>query len=114
MEHRYSRRRPADFKAVIYRNDMPVALGRVRNLGGGGLFIESYFGELSVNQPLEIEIFSADNDFRNNRLRAIVVHRTGDGFGAEVEESPDTLESSTPFQTDDLMPDEQTSLAKRG
>jgi hypothetical protein len=86
MEHRYSDRLTADLNIVIYKKNLLVAMGVVKNIGSEGVFIESGFDDLSVNQPLEIEFIGAEKMQKSRRLKAIVVHRTDTGFGAEIED----------------------------
>lgn len=86
MEHRYSDRLTADLNIVIYKKNLLVAMGIVKNIGSEGVFIESGFNELRINQPLEIEFLSNEKTQKGRRLKAIVVHRTDRGFGAEIED----------------------------
>jgi hypothetical protein len=87
MEHRYSDRTNADFNIVIYKQSLLVAMGIVKNIGKEGVFIESGFDELCVNQPLEIEFFGSDRTAKGRRFKAVVVHRTEQGFGAEIADA---------------------------
>ena len=86
MEHRYSDRLTTDLNIVIYKKNLLVAMGVVKNIGSEGVFIESGFNELCTNQPLEIEFFSNEKSLKSCRLKAVVVHRTDLGFGAEIED----------------------------
>lgn len=85
MEHRYSDRLTADLNIVIYKKNLLVAMGIVKNIGKEGVFIESLLSELTANQPLEIEFFANDSALKNRRFKAVVVHRNEQGFGAEIE-----------------------------
>jgi predicted RNA-binding protein (virulence factor B family) len=86
MEHRYSDRLTADLNIVIYKQNLLVAMGVVKNIGSEGVFVETGFNEMTLNQPLEIEFLAGDKTAKNNRLKAVVVHRTDSGFGAEIED----------------------------
>jgi hypothetical protein len=87
MEHRYSGRSQSDLKIVIYKKNILMAMGIIRNIGNEGVFIETRFNELAVNQPLEIEFFSRDTKIlKDRRFKALVVHRSANGFGAEIDE----------------------------
>lgn len=85
MEHRYSDRLTADLNIVIFKKNLLVAMGVVKNIGSEGVFIESGFDDLAVNQPLEIEFFSNEKNLKSRRFKVVVVHRTNVGFGAEIE-----------------------------
>jgi hypothetical protein len=99
MEHRYSERSNAELNVVIYKQNARVALGVITNINDDGIFIESGFAELGANQPIEIEIIAraplaaseplsdSGHFFTAGRFPATVVHRTVNGFGAEVEQS---------------------------
>ena len=41
MEHRCSVRKPIEFQLLLYKHGLPVQTGFCRNLGLGGLFIET-------------------------------------------------------------------------
>lgn len=86
MEHRYSDRLTSDLNIIIYKQNLLVAMGIVKNIGSEGVFIESGFAELCINQPLEIEFLSSDNTLKHRRFKAVVVHRTDMGFGAEIDD----------------------------
>lgn len=87
MEHRHSDRSETDFKIVIYKKNLLMAMGIIRNIGNGGVFVESRFNDLAVNQPLEIELFSHTERFlKDRRFKAIVVHRNNSGFGGEIDD----------------------------
>jgi phosphopantothenoylcysteine synthetase/decarboxylase len=85
MEHRYSDRLTADLNIVIFKRNLLVAMGVVKNIGSEGVFIESGFDDLAVNQLLEIEFFSNEKPLKSRRFKAMVVHRNHVGFGAEIE-----------------------------
>lgn len=85
MEHRYSKRLAADLNIMIYKQNLLVAMGIVKNIGSEGVFIESRFDDLTVNQPLEIEFFAGEGSSRCRRFKAVVVHRNESGFGVEID-----------------------------
>jgi hypothetical protein len=85
MEHRYSDRLNADLNIVIYKQNLLVAMGIVKNISSEGVFIESMYDDLAANQLLEIEFFANDSALKNRRFSAVVVHRSETGFGAEIE-----------------------------
>lgn len=85
MEHRYSDRLTANLNIVIFKRNLLVAMGVVKNIGSEGVFIESGFDQLCTNQLLEIEFFSNEKPLKSRRFKAMVVHRNHLGFGAEIE-----------------------------
>lgn len=94
MEHRYSDRLTADLNIVIYKQNLLVAMGTVKNIGKEGVFIESRFAELTANQPLEIEFLANDSSIKNRRFKAVVVHRAEHGFGVEIEDIAEKIRLS--------------------
>jgi hypothetical protein len=94
MEHRYSDRLTADLNIVIFKRNLLVAMGVVKNIGSEGVFIESGFDDLTVNQLLEIEFFSNEKPVKSRRFKAMVVHRNHLGFGAEIENIAEHLKVS--------------------
>jgi hypothetical protein len=87
MEHRYSARAQTDTKLLIYRHALPVAIGRATDVSAHGIFVESDYRQISVNQPLEIEFLrrgASPNGFL--RYKAYVVHKTCEGFGLAISD----------------------------
>ena len=56
MEHRCSERVTTDFKVLIYKMGIPVAIGRLKNGSKLGFFVETDFADINVLQPLDIEV----------------------------------------------------------
>lgn len=78
MEHRCSIRKPVAMRVLIYKHGLPVQGGQVRDLGMGGMFIETEGDKWSRNEFLEVE-FGAGGCLL--RLPALVVHRRDHGIG---------------------------------
>jgi hypothetical protein len=97
MEHRYSNRSTAELGIIIYLKNARAAIGAIKNISEEGFFVETGLTDVLANQPLEIEFLSAEpNTALSRRLPATVVHRTEDGFGAEIERSSVAFRSSSP------------------
>lgn len=112
MEHRYSERLAADLNIVIYKQNLLVAMGIVKNIGSEGVYIESRFDDLAVNQPLEIEFFANDSNSKSRRFKAVVVHRDERGFGAEIENVAEKIRlamlmDTTPLGRPSALPAQQ-------
>ncbi len=80
MEHRCSVRKPLQFQLLLYKHGLPIQSGVCRNLGLGGLFIETGEREWRKNEYLEVEILG-QNGLPSMRLPAVVVHHNGTGAG---------------------------------
>jgi len=80
MEHRCSVRKPIEFQLLLYKHGLPVQTGICRNLGLGGLFIETVSCEWRKNECLEVEIIEY-NGKPAMRLPAVVVHHSERGAG---------------------------------
>ena len=80
MEHRCSVRKPIEFQLRLYKHGLPVQTGFCRNLGLGGLFIETGSCEWRKNEFLEVEIIAC-NGKPVMRLPAAVVHYSERGAG---------------------------------
>lgn len=87
MEHRCSARHIADIKILIYRYDVPVAIGRIKNGTRHGLFIESDLVDVRPLQQLGIEIlvYRSSQKLQRYRFDSIVIHATEHGFGVELD-----------------------------
>lgn len=101
MEHRCSARYNADIKITIYRYDIPVAIGRIKNGTRYGLYIESDLADVKPLQPLGIEILVYRNTQKSQRYRfdSIVMHATEHGFGVEL----DALNEDAASQLTDML-----------
>jgi hypothetical protein len=97
MEHRYDKRFPADHKTLVFKNGMPVAIGRIHNLSRGGMFVKTDFHLADINQSLDIELISRGNNQcsdnhrsesgGNRRVcRTLVMHKGDEGLGLMLRE----------------------------
>ena len=80
MEHRCSVRKPIELQLLMYRHGLPVQMGRCRNLGHGGLFIETRGYQWRKKDYLVVEIIGKKGQ-PLVRLPAMVVHRSSRGAG---------------------------------
>ena len=80
MEHRCSVRKPLGFQLLLYKHGLPIQSGSCRDLGLGGLFIETGPREWRRNEYLEVEILGA-NGLPSMRLAAVVIHHDRRGAG---------------------------------
>lgn len=87
MEHRCSARYDADIKILIYKYEVPVAIGRIKNGTRHGLFIESDILDVKPLQQLGIEILVQRSAQKVQRYRfdSIIIHTTEHGFGVELD-----------------------------
>lgn len=79
MEHRCSVRKPFRHQVLLYKNGIPVQAGMCRDLGLGGVFVESTGHHWRKHERLHIELRGADRKLM--RLPAVVVHYSPDGAG---------------------------------
>jgi hypothetical protein len=80
MEHRCSVRKPLEFQLLLYKHGMPIQRGLCRDLGLGGLFINTGERGWRKNEYVEVEIL-ADDGYPNMRLPAVVIHYNQHGAG---------------------------------
>src|SRR5690625_6069075 len=55
VEHRHRHRVPAFLDVLIYQGGVPAAAGTVRNVSRDGLFINTDFDAVGVNQQVDLE-----------------------------------------------------------
>ncbi len=111
MEHRCSVRKPIEFQLLLYRQGLPVQNAVSRNLGLGGMFIDTGARSWRKNEYLEVEILGC-NGKPGIRLPAVVVHYsmrgTGVVFDAISSEQRHTLRAclyeSSPATAAELHP----------
>jgi hypothetical protein len=81
-EHRFKERKAVQLDVVIYRNHIPIAVGKTRDIGTGGMGIESDISNLKDYSMLEVEIgVNQPSQRRYYRLNGMVIHRSNKGFG---------------------------------
>ncbi len=80
MEHRCSVRKPVGFQLLLYKHGLPIQSGVSRDLGLGGMFVETGTRSWRKNESLEIE-FLGEGGQPAMRLSALVVHHSSAGVG---------------------------------
>ena len=82
MEQRWSLRKSVTFEVKVIYKCHPVVLGRSRNIGLEGLFIETGILILPVGSCIEVEFgLMTASQWEQIRVPAVVVHRNGGGCG---------------------------------
>ena len=82
MEQRWSLRKSVTLVVKVVYKCHPVVLGRSRNIGLEGLFIETGIMILPVGSCIEVEIdLMAGTQWEEVRMPAVVVHRNRVGCG---------------------------------
>lgn len=92
MEHRYDKRFSSDHKTLIFKNGMPVAIGRICNVSRGGVFVKTEVHVIEVNQSLEIELIArGGNRSSTDRhlCKTLVMHKANSGIGLMLREDCD-------------------------
>ncbi len=87
MEHRCSRRIPLNINALIYRHGAPVAMGRIKNASGHGLYLETDYHNVRKWQKLELEVFLGRRIKGKERCQvsALVARKSPSGYGLDLE-----------------------------
>ena len=88
MEHRCAERINSELKILIYKYNLPIAIGRVRTGSSSGIFVETDFVDVECEHQLQLEVlFNRNNAVKPQsiEMKALVIHKTGKGFGAEVD-----------------------------
>lgn len=87
MEHRFNQRIIADVRVLIFKYCIPMAVGKIKNGTGYGLYIESDFMDVGAFQLLGLEIlfYSPLQILQRVKFNTIVTHTTDNGFGVELD-----------------------------
>jgi hypothetical protein len=94
MEHRWSIRKQCEYGVAVNSPNSGTAIGRMRNIGLGGMLIETGALVLPMNAAVSVGFALIDDDELENpfRLQGMVVHRTANGFGVMfLETAADTI-----------------------
>ncbi len=84
MEHRCSVRKAVEFQLLLYRQGLPVQSALSRDLGLGGMCIQTGACDWRRNERLEIEILGPGGQ-PVMKLPAVVVHHSLRGTGVEFD-----------------------------
>ena len=90
MEHRCSLRKAYRRPVLLAASNTTVSVA-TRDVGLGGMFIETQDVALSINTPVSIEFAPGDEPWRRFRLLAMVVRRTATGAGVMFLEAHDNV-----------------------
>lgn len=87
MEHRCSRRIPLNINALIYRHGAPVAMGRIKNASGHGLYLETDYQNVRELQKIELEVLLGRRSKGKDRCQvtALVARKSQFGYGLDLE-----------------------------
>ncbi len=88
MEHRCTERISSELEIQIFKHNRSVAIGRIKNGSLHGVFVESDFMDIDCEHQLKLELLLNRNTaekIQRIEMNAIIIHKTGKGFGAEVE-----------------------------
>lgn len=93
MEHRWSDRIPSSLEVLLFRNNIPVATCKTRNISIYGMFAITGPLKYERNSLLEVEfVFSTQGRKKRYRIPAYVVHQTNEGLGLMFgDETPETI-----------------------
>lgn len=110
MEHRCTERITSELKLLIYKHNHAVAIGRINNGSYYGVFVETDFMEIECEHQLKLEVLLNKNPAKLQRIEmeAIVIHKTGKGFGAEID-FPNKLQADIFME---LLQDTQADLVE--
>ncbi len=84
MEHRCSVRKRVEFQLLLYRQGLPGQSAVSRDLGQGGMFINTGACGWRKNEYLEIEFLGVGGQ-PELKLPAMVIHHSRRGTGVEFD-----------------------------
>lgn len=89
MEKRRNPRRQLALTTVLYRQGLAVIGGKVRNIGSGGMFLETGPVSLPKGTTLEAKVsFQTPDGEERFHLEAEVAHRNAEGMGLRFRTRP--------------------------
>jgi PilZ domain len=82
VEHRWSKRKPIALDVLVHYRSFGVVRGKARDIGVGGMFVETGAITLNLNALVEVNVRTQkDVTDRPYRLRALVVRTAPHGAG---------------------------------
>lgn len=119
MEHRKTKRVPANIHVLLYQRGLPAAVAVVRNISKSGMFVATDFDDVNINQKVDVE-FRLDGETSERKRRqwvgAQVVRKSALGLALECDDDSDSfcsaavaevfywLHSSSPNKTEETTP----------
>ena len=88
MEHRCTERFSSDLKIIIYKHDLPIAIGRIKDGSRWGIFVETDSANVECERPLTLEVLldrKRPSKLKHIEVKAMVIYKTARGFGAELD-----------------------------
>lgn len=85
MEHRLSQRIEGQLPILVYKKGMPVGTGKIRDASRRGLFIITDYGDVQLNQIIQLAFRLPEVADGQQTLNAHVVRRAEDGLGLDFD-----------------------------
>lgn len=88
MEHRCTERYGCNLSVIISKQGQVVAVGRIKNGSHLGVFVEADLTDIECGQQLSLKISAQKSNtgkLQNLSMRALVIHKTTQGFGAVLD-----------------------------
>lgn len=89
MEHRKTKRVPAQIHVLLYQRGLPAAVAMVRNISKCGMFVATDFDDIDINQKVDVE-FRLDGEStersQHQWVGAQVVRKTDFGLALECDD----------------------------
>jgi hypothetical protein len=118
MEHRWSVRKRHQCRVVVDCPRVGPAVAELRNIGIGGMFVESGKLDLPLNAPVSVAFTLGHDGYREDfRLPAMVVRRMPNGAGIMFLESEvETLRAlrRALYESQSLISAQTASNGRRG
>lgn len=94
MEHRRTKRIPANIQVLLYQKGLPAAMATVRNMSKCGMFVATDFDDIDINQKVDVE-FRLDEERADRGQRrwvgAQVVRKGALGLALECDDDGDNF-----------------------
>lgn len=94
MEHRKTKRVPANIHVLLYQRGLPAAVAVVRNISKSGMFVATDFDDIDVNQKVDVE-FRLDGESVERHphqwVKAQVVRKSPFGLALECDDDSDNF-----------------------
>ena len=98
MDHRWGQRLQTKYNTLLYEQGVPVASGKTKNLGKGGIFIELSPGACPKSKCVDVEIRVPSGLMKGKyRLPVMIVRRSDEGVGMmfrQLDKDDENLVSS--------------------
>ncbi len=86
MKNWLAQRKPQAVKVLLFKEGMPVAIGRAHNIDSDGMVVKTDYNNIAIGKPLDIEFLEGSESRQTRvRYRTVVIDQGAEGMGLRFD-----------------------------